>query len=69
MTCNRDRNRLHCKFNRNRPSISRLNLEIFILHHCAMNRSFGGWVSSFYHHLSWLCFRGGHLPSVCVKSR
>jgi len=45
MTCNHDR--LHRKFNRNRRLISRLNLEIFILHHCAVNRSFGGWVSSF----------------------
>jgi len=44
MACNR--NRLHCKFNRNRRLIPRLNLEIFILHHCAMNRSFGGWFSS-----------------------
>ena len=22
-----------------------------------------------YHHLLWLCFREGHFPSVCVKSR
>ena len=47
MTCSGNRNRLHCKFNRNRRFISRLNLEIFILHHCAMNRSFGGWVPPF----------------------
>jgi len=66
MTCNR--NRLHCKFNRNRRLISRINLKIFILHHCAMNRSFGGCLSS-YHHLLWLRFREGHLPSVCVKCR
>jgi len=44
-------------------------LEIFIPEHCAMNRSFGGRVSSFDHHLLWLWFRGGHLSSVCVKSR
>jgi len=44
MKCNRNRNRLHCQLNRNRRFISRLNLEIFILHHCAMNRDCGGWV-------------------------
>jgi len=34
-------------FNRNRRLNLRLNLGIFILHHHAMNRSVGGWVSSF----------------------
>jgi len=29
-----------------------------------MNRSLGSLVL-LYHHLLWLCFRGGHLPSVC----
>jgi len=33
-----DRNRLHCQFNRNRRLLSRLNLEIFTLHHCAKPR-------------------------------
>jgi len=42
-----NRNRLHCQFNRNRRLLTRLNLEIFTQHHCAMNRGFGGWVSSF----------------------
>jgi len=45
MTCNS--NLLHCHFNCNRLLLSRLNLEIFTLHHCAMNCGFGGWVSSF----------------------
>jgi len=38
-------NRLHCQFNRR--LLSRLNLEIFTLHHCAINPGCGGWVSSF----------------------
>jgi len=38
---NRNRIRLHSKFNRNRRLRSRLNLEIFTLHHWVMNRSFG----------------------------
>jgi len=42
MKCNRNRIRLHCKFNCNRRLLLRLNLEIFTLHHWAMNRSFGG---------------------------
>jgi len=67
MTCNR--NQIHCKLNRNSQLISRLNLEIFIAHHWAKNRRFGGWVLSFYHDLLWLCFRGGHLLYVCVKFR
>jgi len=45
MKCNR--NRLHCQFNRNRRLLSRLNLEILTLHHCAMNGDCGGRVSSF----------------------
>jgi len=40
MKCNR--NRLHCQFNRNRRLRSRLNLEIFTLHHCVLNRGCGG---------------------------
>jgi len=36
-----------CQFNRSRRLLSPLNLEIFTLHHCAMNRGCGGWVSSF----------------------
>jgi len=43
--CNR--NRFNYQFNRNRRLLSRLNLEIFTLHHCAINRGCGGWVSSF----------------------
>jgi len=31
--------------------MSQLNWEIFTLHHCTMNHSFGGWVSPFYHNL------------------
>jgi len=45
MKCNRDQ--LHCQFNRNRRLRSRLNFVIFTLHHCALNRGYGGWVSSF----------------------
>jgi len=45
MKCNR--NRLHCQFNSNRRLRSQLNLDIFTLHHCALNRGCGGWVSSF----------------------
>jgi len=37
MKCNRNRNRLHCQFNRNRRLRSRLGLDIFTLHHCALN--------------------------------
>jgi len=42
-----DRNRLHCQFNHSRRLLSRLNLEIFILHHCTLSRGGGGWVSCF----------------------
>jgi len=45
MKCNR--NRLHCQFNRNRRLRSRLKLDIFTLHHCALNRGCGDWVSFF----------------------
>jgi len=45
MKCNR--NRLYCQFNRNRLLLSRLDLEIFTLHHCAINLDCGGWVFSF----------------------
>jgi len=41
MKCNR--NRLRWQFNRNRRLLSRLNLDIFTLHHCAMNHSCCGW--------------------------
>jgi len=57
------------KCNRNRRLLLRLNLEIFTLHHCTMNRRCGGWVSSF----TTVCY--GYVlgeaisPSVCVKSR
>ena len=42
-----NRNRLNCFLNNRNRLLSRLNLEIFILHHCAMNRGCGGWVSFF----------------------
>jgi len=62
-------NRLHCQFNRNRRLLSRLNLEIFTLHHCAMNRGWGGWVPSFII-VCHGCVSGGTIcPSVWVKSR
>jgi len=64
MKCNR--NRLHCQFNRNRPLLSRLNLDIFTLHHCALNRGCGGWVYSFIIVFLWLCFRGGYFP-ICMR--
>jgi len=41
MKCN------HCQFDRNLRLHSRLNLDVFTLHHCALNGSCGGWVSSF----------------------
>jgi len=62
-------NRLHCQFNRNRRLLSRLNLEIFTLHHCAMNHGCGGRVSSFvivcYGYVSGQAIS----PSVGVKSK
>jgi len=64
MKCNR--NRLHCQFNRNRRLRSRLNLEIFTLHQCALHGGWGGWVSSFvifcYGYVS-----GEAISSVCVR--
>jgi len=54
------RNRLHCQFNRNRPLLSRLNFEIFNLHHCAPNHAFW-WLNFFLCHRSLLlCFREGY---------
>jgi len=67
MKCNR--NRLHCQFNRNRRLRSRLNYEIFNLHHCAPNRGLGGWISSFI--IVYYGYVSGETISlsVCVKSR
>ena len=45
MKCNR--NQLHCQFNCNWQLLLQWNLEIFTLHHCAMNSGCGGWVFSF----------------------
>jgi len=63
MKCNR--NRLHCQFNRNRRLCSRLNLDIFTLHHCALSRGCGGWVSSF----NIVCYGyvSGEAISPCVR--
>jgi len=63
MKCNR--NRLHCQFNRNRRLGSRLILEIFTLHHCAMNRGCGGWVSSFI--IVFMVMFQGRPFAVCVR--
>jgi len=67
MKCNR--NRLHCQFNRKRQLLSRLNLEIFTLYHCAKNRGCGDWIFS----ITIVCygFVSGEafLLSVWVKSR
>jgi len=38
----RERNRLHCQFNRNRLLFLQLNLEILTQHHCALNHWCGG---------------------------
>jgi len=62
-------NRLHCQINRDRRLLSRLNLEIFTLHHCAMNHSFGGWVSSFVTVCYDYVWGKTISSSVCVKSR
>jgi len=67
MTC--DRNRLHCQFNRIRRLVSRLNLEVLTLQHCAMNRGFGGWASSFIIVYYGYASREAICPSVCAKSR
>jgi len=64
MKCNR--NRLHCQFNRNRRLLSPLNLEIFTLHHYAMNRGCGGWASSFIIICYGNYFAGGYLPVYVV---
>jgi len=49
--------------------LSLLNLEIFTLHHCALNHGCGGWVSSFI----IVCYGSvsgeAICPSVWVKSR
>jgi len=62
-------NRLHCQFNSIRRLLSRLNLEIFTLHHSAMNCDCGGWVLSFiiicYGYVSGEAI----FPSLCVKFR
>ena len=66
MKCNHNRNRLHCQFNRNRRLHSQLNLDIFTLHHCAMNRGCGGWVS-FFIMVCYGYFSGGGLfPRLCA---
>jgi len=63
MKCNR--NRLHCHFNRNRRLLSRLNLEIFTLHHCDEPRLW--WLGFlFCHRLLCLRFRAGYLPVYVV---
>jgi len=41
-------------------------LEIFTLHHCAMNRGCGGWVSSFIIICYGNCFAEGYLPVSVV---
>jgi len=65
MKCNRNRNGLHYQFNRNPRLRSRLNLEIFTLHHCDEPRLW--WLGFLlYHRLSWLCFRRDYSP-VCVR--
>jgi len=67
MKCNR--NRLHCQFNRNRRLLSRLNLEIFTLHHCAMNRGCCGSISSFVG-ICYVYVSGQAIyPSMWFKSR
>jgi len=65
MKCN---HRLNCQFNSNSQLLLQLNLEIFTLHHCAMNRSCGGWVSSFII-VCYGCCRGDYLPPMWFKSR
>jgi len=65
MKCNRNRNRLHCQFNRNRRLHSRLNSEIFTLHHCALNR---GLVAGFPPLSSFVMvmFQGRPLDCLCA---
>jgi len=64
-----NRNRLHFQFNRNRRLVWRINLEIFSLHHCALNRGCGGWVSSLVIVCCGYVSGQGISPTVCVKSR
>jgi len=61
--------RLHRQFNRNRRLLSRLNLEIFILHHCVMNGGFGGWDSSFITVCYGYVWGEAICPSVCITIR
>jgi len=63
MKCNRKR--LHCQFNRNRRLSSRLNLDIFTLHRCALNRGCGGWVS-FLLSFVMVMFQGRLFPRLCA---
>jgi len=63
MKCNYNRNRLHCQFNRNRRLISRLNLDIFTQHHCALNHGCGDWVSSFI--IVFHCYVSGEAIFPC----
>jgi len=69
MRCNRNCDRLRCQFIRNRRLRSRLNMVIFTLHHCVLNRCCGGWVSSFI--IVWCGYVSGKAicPLVCVKFR
>jgi len=62
MKCNRDR--LHCQFNRYRRLRSQLNLEIFTLHHCALNRGCGRWVSACI--IVCYMFQGRSLDRLCA---
>jgi len=64
-----NRNRLHCQFIHNRRLLSRLNLEIFTLHHCVMNRGYGGWVSSFIIICYGYASGEAIYPSMWFKSR
>jgi len=57
-------NRLHCQFNRSRRLRSRLNLEIFTLHHCAPNHGCGGWVPSCI--IVCYIFQGRPLDRLCA---
>jgi len=65
MKCNRNCNRLHCQFNRNPRLLLRFGLEIFTLHHCAMNRCCGGWVSSLSSFIM-VMFQGRLITRLCA---
>jgi len=67
MKCYRNRNRLHCEFNRNWRLRSRLSLDIFTLHHCALNRGCGGWVSSLTLFVM-VMFQGRLFPRLCAQN-